>query len=58
MADKKNWDFFSFQELCTGPHNMRLCIIMQPHEVMVADEWYNKGTPQFCSKHGHEQSAH
>ena len=25
---------------------------------MVADEWYNKGSPQFCSKHGHEQSAH
>lgn len=37
---------------------MRLCIIMLPHEMMVADEWYNKGSPQFCSKHGHEQSAH
>ncbi len=31
----KNWDVFSFQELCTDTCNMRPCIIMLQHEVMV-----------------------
>ncbi len=39
----KNWDVFSFQELCTDPCNMGPCIIMLQHEVMVVDEWYNNG---------------
>ncbi len=30
----KNWDVFSFQELCTDSCNMGLCIIMLQHEVM------------------------
>ncbi len=37
----KNWDVFSFQELCIDPCNMGLCIIMLQHEVMVVDEWHN-----------------
>ncbi len=39
----KNWDVFSFQELCTDPFNMGPCIIMLQHEVMVVDEWHNNG---------------
>ncbi len=39
----KNWDVFSFQELCTDPRNMGPCIIMLQHEVMVVDEWHNNG---------------
>ncbi len=39
----KNWDVFSFQELCTDPCNMGPCIIMLQHEVMVMDEWHNNG---------------
>ncbi len=39
----KNWVVFSFQELCTDPCNMGLCIIMLQHEVMVVDEWHNNG---------------
>ncbi len=39
----KNWDVFSFQELCTDPCNMGPCIIMLQHEVMVVDEWHNYG---------------
>ncbi len=39
----KNWDVFSFQELCTDPCNMGPCIIMLHHEVMVVDEWHNNG---------------
>ncbi len=39
----KNWDVFSFQELCTNPCNMGLCIIMLQHEVMVVDYWHNNG---------------
>ncbi len=39
----KNWDVFSFQELCTDPCNMGPCIIMLQHEVMVVDEWHNNG---------------
>ncbi len=37
----KNWDVFSFQELCTDPCNMGPWIIMLQHEVMVVDEWHN-----------------
>ncbi len=39
----KNWDVFSFLELCTNPFNMGPCIIMLQHEVMVVDEWHNNG---------------
>ncbi len=39
----KNWDVFSFQELCTDPCNMGPCIIMLQHKVMVMDEWHNNG---------------
>ncbi len=39
----KNWDVFSFQELCTDPCNMGPCIIVLQHEVMVVDEWHNNG---------------
>ncbi len=39
----KNWDVFSFHELCTNPYNRGPCIIMLQHEVMVVDEWHNKG---------------
>ncbi len=39
----KNWDVFSFQELCTDPCNIGPCIIMLQHEVMVVDEWHNNG---------------
>ncbi len=38
----KNWDAFSFQELCTDPGNI-LCIFMLQHEVMVVEERYNMG---------------
>ncbi len=39
----KNWDVFSFHELCTDPCNMRPCIIMLQHEGMVVDEGHNNG---------------
>ncbi len=39
----KNWDIFSFQELCADPCNKGLCIIMLQHEVMVIDEWHKNG---------------
>ncbi len=39
----KNWEVFSFQELCTDPCNMGPCINMLQHEVMVVDEWHNNG---------------
>ncbi len=39
----KNWDIFSFQELCTDPCNTGPCIIMLQHELMVVDEWHNNG---------------
>ena len=38
-----NWDIFSFQELCTDPCDMGLCIIMPKHELMAADEWHDNG---------------
>ncbi len=41
----KNWDVFSFQELCTDPC-IGPCIIMLQHEVMVVDEWHNNGISQ------------
>ncbi len=34
---------FQLLELCTDPCNMRPCIIMLQHEVMVVDEWHNNG---------------
>jgi hypothetical protein len=40
----KNWDIFSFQELCTDPCEMRLCIVLK-HEVMAGDEGH-KNAPQ------------
>ncbi len=45
----KNWDVFSFQELCTDPCNIGLCIIMLQHEVMVVDEWHNNGPQDFVT---------
>ncbi len=39
----KNWDVFSFLELCRDPCNMGPCIIMLQHELMVVDEWHNNG---------------
>ncbi len=39
----KNWDVFSFQELCTDPCNMGPCIIMLQHEEMLVEEWHNNG---------------
>ncbi len=39
----KNWDVFSFQELCTDPCNMGSCIIMLQHEVMFMDQWHKNG---------------
>ncbi len=55
---RKNWDVFSFQELCTDPCNMGPCIIMLQHEVMVVDEWYNNGpqdlnTVSLCIQNDH-----
>ncbi len=46
----KNWHVFSFQELCTDPCNMRPCIIMLQHEVMVVDEWHNNGPQDLVTK--------
>ncbi len=51
----KNWDVFSFQELCTDPCKMKPCIIMLQQEVMVVDEWHNNGpqdlvTVSLCSQ--------
>jgi hypothetical protein len=39
---------FSFQELCTDPCDMGLCIIMLKHEVMAADEWYDNVPHSNC----------
>ncbi|XP_070410420.1 uncharacterized protein [Nothobranchius furzeri] len=39
----KNWDIFSFQELCTDPCNMGPCIILLKHEVMFMDVRHNNG---------------
>ncbi len=46
----KNWDVFSFQELCTDPCNMGPCIIMLQHEVM---SWMNGTTmgPRISSRY-------
>ena len=53
----KNWDVFSFQELCPDPCSMRPCIITLQHEVMVVDEWFNNAphrlrTLFLCSQNG------
>ncbi len=45
----KNWEVFSFQELCTDPCNMGPCIIMLQHEVMVVDERHNNGPQDFVT---------
>jgi hypothetical protein len=37
----KNWDIFSFQELCTDPCDMGPCIIMLKHEAMAVDDWHD-----------------
>jgi hypothetical protein len=34
---------YGFQELCTNPCDMGLCIIIVKHEVMAADEWHGNG---------------
>ena len=47
MQAMKNWDIFSFQELCTDPCSMWPCIIMLKHEVMPANEWHN-GPQDMC----------
>ncbi len=39
----KNWDVFSFQELCTDPCIMGSCNIMLQHEVMVVDKGHING---------------
>ena len=39
----KNWDIFSFQELCTDLCYMGPCTIMLKHVVMAVDEWHNNG---------------
>jgi hypothetical protein len=45
QAMEKNWDIFSFQELCTDPCDMGQYIIMLKHEVMAVDELYDNGPP-------------
>ncbi len=45
----KNWDVFSFQELCTDSCNMGSCISMLQHEVMSVDEWHNNGPQDFVT---------
>ena len=40
-AGQKNWDIFSFQELCTDPCGMEPCIVMLKHDVTEADECYD-----------------
>ncbi len=45
----KNWDVFSFQELCTDPCNMGPYIIIMQHEVMVVNEWHNNGPQDFVT---------
>ncbi len=53
----KNWDVFSFQELCTDPCNIGPSIIMLQHKVMVVEEWHNNGpqdlvTVSLCIQNG------
>ncbi len=54
----KNWDVFSFQELCTDPCNMGSCIIMLQHEVMVVDEWHNNGPQDLVMLSVHSKCHH
>ncbi len=54
----KNCDVFSFQELCTDPCNMGLCIIMLQREVMVVDEWHNNGPRDLVTVSMCIQKAH
>ena len=37
----KNWDIFSFNELCTDPCDMGPCIIILKHKVKSMDDWHN-----------------
>ncbi len=46
----KNWDVFSFQELCTDPCNMGPCIIMLQHEVMVYNFVQYRYTTRFINR--------
>jgi hypothetical protein len=39
----KNWDIFSFQELCIEICDMGPSINMLKHQVIAADEWHSKG---------------
>jgi hypothetical protein len=50
----KNWDIFSFQELCSDPSNMGPCIIMLKHEVTVSG-WMAQ---QWASGSDHDISVH
>ena len=45
----KNWDIFSFQELCTDPCDMVPCIIMLKYKVMAADEWHDNGPQELVT---------
>ena len=56
-GQKKNWDIFSFQELCTDPYNMGPCIIMLKDEMMTADEWHDYG-PQVLIKVSLHSNCH
>ena len=47
----KNWDIFSFQELCADPYDMGPGIIMLKHEVMAADEWHDNGPKDLVGYH-------
>ncbi len=46
----KNWDVFSFQELCTDTCNMGPCIIMLQHEVMVYNFVQYRYTTRFINR--------
>ena len=43
----KTWDIFCFQELCTDPCDIVLCIIMLKHEVV--EEWHDNGPQDFVT---------
>ena len=41
MEELVHFQIFSFQELCSDPCDMGLCIVMLKHEVLVADGWHD-----------------
>jgi hypothetical protein len=43
-------EIFSFQELCSDPCDMVLCIMLK-HEVMAADEWHNFDISKLLAPH-------